>query len=738
MSVPSGTAVAKLTVAAPVVAEPVSPPAARTPLAAVSVKAYDSSGAPLTSFGATPLTVSVGFAPPPAVDPARAEIDTLDPVSHLTQRLATAVVNNADGTYTATASTPHLSPFVVTLPQPAGTVATVLGGPTEGQAVDLPQGSQATAVDGKGVVYTTDGNVVRAIDPATGHESVVVGFNGWPPDSDTMVPEPGVNANPSGIYGLAVDHSNQLLLVDGYHQVIRRLDAHGILTTIAGGGSPADGVGDGLAATAAALNSPRSIAVDGADNLFILTDGSVRRVDAATGVITSAAGVSALGYPQAMTADRAGNLYVAGWDATAGIDTLWMVAPNGTATQIEQGTAVTSMAITRTGDLVAITSLGQIIDMAANPPGSAPPFRAPVVIAGTESGGFAGDDPQPAAGAPLEGPLQISAAGDGSLFFAEHGSRVRSITPDGTLVTYAGTDADPVPPTVVPSAVAISADGTTYVADRNSLYRVDASGTPTRVPVPGLHTENQAIDWLYGEGGRAGPPVLPSNITSLAVDSVGRVLIADQGQGRLLRFDPATGTTTTLRGPDDEYVIWYFGREDVQAGGPGSNVYHQLKSVAVDNAGRIFVVDGRALIQVGSSTLIQRAGSLDGVTAVAVDPAGTVHIAAGNAIYRLNLQSGDAAYEWYVANLSGLTFDPTGRRLVSGGGQIHRLTFSSTYNVTSDAVVAGTGTAGYNGDGLPGTQTAFQSASSMAVDSAGDLLVADTGNTRLRILIAPF
>jgi len=73
---------------------------------------------------------------------------------------------------------------------------------------------------------------------------------------------------------------------------VRRIDAAtGHITTVAGGGNPADGLGDGGPATGAVLWGS-GIAADPRGNLFITDGGNfrVRRVDAATGIITTVAG----------------------------------------------------------------------------------------------------------------------------------------------------------------------------------------------------------------------------------------------------------------------------------------------------------------------------------------------------------------------------------------------------------------------------------------------------------------
>jgi hypothetical protein len=102
----------------------------------------------------------------------------------------------------------------------------------------------------------------------------------------------------------------------------------GTITTVAGGGSPADGLGDGGPATDARLNIPTQLALDGAGNLFITDENEhrIRRVGmsgAGAGIISTVAGTGVAGFagdggpatqaelsgPFGLAMDKAGNLY---------------------------------------------------------------------------------------------------------------------------------------------------------------------------------------------------------------------------------------------------------------------------------------------------------------------------------------------------------------------------------------------------------------------------------------------
>jgi hypothetical protein len=102
----------------------------------------------------------------------------------------------------------------------------------------------------------------------------------------------------SAPYGMAVDAAGNLYIADFGTDRVRRVSAAtGIITTVAGNGT-AGSTGDGGPATAARIDGPVAVAVDAAGNLYIATysGNRVRKVAASTGIITTLAGTGAIGY----------------------------------------------------------------------------------------------------------------------------------------------------------------------------------------------------------------------------------------------------------------------------------------------------------------------------------------------------------------------------------------------------------------------------------------------------------
>lgn len=135
--------------------------------------------------------------------------------------------------------------------------------------------------------------------------------------------------------GVALDDMGNLYIADHFNHGIRKvIAATGVITTIAGSGLTGPGKGgfwgDGGLATEAQLNFPTGVALDGEGNLYIADNGNhrIRKVVAATGVITTVAGDGMAGYggdngpaveaqlnlPADVAYDSVDNLYIADQD----------------------------------------------------------------------------------------------------------------------------------------------------------------------------------------------------------------------------------------------------------------------------------------------------------------------------------------------------------------------------------------------------------------------------------------
>ncbi len=183
----------------------------------------------------------------------------------------------------------------------SGNISTIAGNGTVGYTGD---GGPATAAhihqpggvfaDGSGNVYFVDlSNTVRKID-ASGIISTVAGTGvaGFTGDGG-----PATAARINQAWGgIVVDAFNNIYFSDQANNRIRKVDASGIITTIAGNGTGAY-TGDGGAATAASLYHPEGIAIDASGNLFFCDRyNSVLREINPTGTINTICGNGTAGY----------------------------------------------------------------------------------------------------------------------------------------------------------------------------------------------------------------------------------------------------------------------------------------------------------------------------------------------------------------------------------------------------------------------------------------------------------
>ena len=198
------------------------------------------------------------------------------------------------------------------------------GGAATAARLNRPGG---VALDRTGNLYIADtfSHRIRKVDAESGNISTVAGSGEAGFDGD------GGAATAARLYypyGIAVDGAGNLHIADTYNHRVRKVDAAtGSISTVAGSGTPGFG-GDGGSAAAAMLNWPYGVAVDGNGNLHIADRNNhrIRKVDAATGSISTVAGTGMLGFggdggaataarllwPEGVAVDSAGNLYIAG------------------------------------------------------------------------------------------------------------------------------------------------------------------------------------------------------------------------------------------------------------------------------------------------------------------------------------------------------------------------------------------------------------------------------------------
>jgi sugar lactone lactonase YvrE len=460
-------------------------------------------------------------------------------------------------------------------------------------------------------------------------------------------------------YATAVDTSGTPYFISG--NFVFKVK-NGVLLRVAGSSSAPGYSGDGGPATSATLNTPEGLALDLAGTVFIADTGNncVRRV-LPNGTIVTIAGTGAYGYtgdgsaanratlanPAGLAVDSIGNVYI----ADSGNNSVRKVSASG---------------------LIS-------------------------TVAGNGSTGYSGDG-GPAASAQLNNPTGVAVDSAQNIYVADmYNCVIRKIT--GAVITtvagdyspgYAGdgnqaNDAE----LAYPSDIALDRSGDLYIADeQNSVVRkVSADGVISTVA--GTGAPNYSGDQSAAIRAQLNFP------SGIAVDLVGNLYIADSGNSRL-REVSASGTITTVAGNGGDT-----GPEDLSLDNP--------RGVGIDNRGDIWVTDG------GSNTV--REFSISGAVAVL-----------GSGVYGY-AGDGSTAVTAEFSNPVGITADFSGNVYVvdSYNSRVRKIAPGGIITT-----VAGNGISGYSGDGLQATNAELNFPLGIALDSAGDLYIADTNNSCIR------
>ncbi len=531
-----------------------------------------------------------------------------------------------------------------------------------------------TAVDSDGNVYFASLHSVFKVD-STGTLIRIAGTGRYGNTGDGFAAASAQLGFPEGV---AVDSAGNVYVADHDANVIRRISAAGIISTWAGTGSPGFS-GDTGAAAGAQFHGPTGLAIDGADNLYVAdTDNNAIRQISRDGTIKTVAGNGQRGY---------------GGDDRPGTDA-FLNGPEG-------------VAVDRAGNLYIADTFNHRIRK-VTPDGKITTF------AGNGFPGFSGDN-NPATETTLQLPIDVAVDGEGRVYIADLGSsRIRVVT-DGIISTVAGSSSgiqplEGEPANSVrlsgPTGVAANAAGDVYIAESSigsgsgldagdfKIWKVSSDGRITTLAGTGVRSFS----------GDAGPALLAQLDTpsGVAIDADGNVYVADTANNRVRRISP-DGRIDTIAG-------------NGQAGFAGDGdkattaLLNQPMGLALAPDGTLYIAD------TGNNRVRQ------------VSPAGNIGTWAGN---------GNAAYfgdgdQAVLAALHG----PRAVALGAGGALYIADTENHRIRKVVDGIidtVAGRAR-GFGGDGGRGVDALLDSPSALAFDAAGNLLIADQGNGRVRKL----
>jgi len=311
---------------------------------------------------------------------------------------------------------------------------------------------------------------------------------------------------------VAVDAAGNVYVADYGNNLIRKISPAGVVTTIAGTGSPGAVNGTGIAAS---FNGPSGIALDAAGNIYVADAGNdvIRKITTA-GVVSTFAGTvvvadtsntitaepSFLG-PSGVAVDASGNVYV----ADAGDNQIRKISPAGTIS----------------------TLAGSGDSGAADSTGTAATFNNPTGVA-------------------------LDAAGN--VYVADLlNNLIRKVTPAGLVSTLAGSgnigSADGTGTAAsfyFPNSVAVDASGNVYVTDaiNNLIRKITPDGTVSTLAGSGSP----------GSANGTGTAASFNDPAGIAVDASGNLYVADANNNLIRKISPA-GVVTTLAGNTSTLAI---------------------------------------------------------------------------------------------------------------------------------------------------------------------------------------
>lgn len=305
---------------------------------------------------------------------------------------------------------------------------------------------------------------------------------------------------------IVIDAAGNKYFTDAANSRVRKINTAGIISTYAGNGVSGYG-GDGGPATAAQLNTPIGLALDAAGNLFVADQGNYRiRKITTAGVISTVAGngspgyygeggpatVAAIGQVGAVAFDAAGNMYIVGMNNrllrvnTAGI--INSIAGNGYGGFSGDGGPATASQLNQPWDLMVDLSNNILVcEMANNRIRKIDPSGIITTFAGNGTTTYTGDG-GPATAAGINAVQGITTDSWGNIIFCNWTNAVvRKIDPAGTVSTIAGTgtpgfSGDGGPAILAQLAtctgLAYDASGTLYIIDAGN-NRIRKFGTAT-------------------------------------------------------------------------------------------------------------------------------------------------------------------------------------------------------------------------------------------------------------------
>ena len=581
--------------------------------------------------------------------------------------------------------------------------------------------------------------------------------------------------------GIAQDSTGNIYIADVDSSRVLVINSTGTptVTVFAGNGSGSAGEGgysgDGGLAINAQLGRPDSVAVDASGNVFIAdTDNSViREVASGTGIITTVAGTyypptQACSYsgdngpatsaylcrPGGLFVDAAGDIFIADTEnsvirkVVAGTGVIQTVAGYGTpcttaAIPCGDGSAATSaqlqypygVFVDAAGDIFIADTEDDVIREVVQTTG----IIQTVAGSFTLGPGYSGDT-GPATAAQLDFPMDVFVDGSGDIFISDSlNSVVREVTGgiiqtvagnfasgagysgDGGLATSAQID--------LPNGLLVDGSGSLFFADSNNFVLREVSGGTIQT-IAGDKTVAYSGDGAAATNASLSPP------GSVFVDAAGNLFIADTDSSVIREVVAASGKIQTVAG-SASLGAGYTGDGSAATSAQLDSPY----GVFADSQGDIFIADTE------NSVVRCVVGAPGGCFGSAL-PVGSITTVAGTGAPGYS-GDGSAATLAELLNPYGIYVDSQGDLFIADTeNSVIRCVvgaangcFGSALGVGSITTVAGNGTpcepaGGACGDGAAATAAELNFPAGVFGDSAGDLFIADTFNSKIREVAA--
>jgi hypothetical protein len=505
------------------------------------------------------------------------------------------------------------------------------------------------------------------------------------------------SASLSLVDSVAVDASGEIYVNDRGNCRIRKIAKNRVISSFAGTGICGYS-GDGGPAHLAMI-SPTEIAFDAQGDLIFADNSRIRKITK-NGIITTIAGNGTAGYtgdggpaiqaslnvPGAVSADPSGNIYIA-----------------------DSNNYVIRM----------VDTSGNIHTVAGN---------------GTR--GFSGDG-GPATSAQLSFPGAVLADGNGNFYIVDVSNyRIRKVDSTGIITTYAGNgSSSPISGNGGPATSASIGLPNGVLLSGNKLY------ITTTTYIWAVDLTSQLINIVAGSGtvgfsgdGKVALSTLFSYPWGMATDLAGDLLVADSGNARIRKIDSNQIVTTVAGG--------YVGDGGRPTAAALDNPWH----IAFDSAGNLYIADqsanrvrkvstngiittfaGTGITGYSGDTGQASAATLNQPYSVAADSNGNIFIADnGNGVIRKVDMSGTITT--FVRNIYAFAI------ATDAIGNVYASDFDAVRKITpggSVTIFAG-GCLGSGGDGGPATQACLFLPFGVAVDTAANVYIMDTGNSRIR------